>query len=290
VGQEGRDPVLSARALNLLADTLLKTGRGAQAHPLLERALDMLSASTAWPVLGGTYRLLARSSEGLGRLEQAANLWASAAELARQLGDGAALAEACQGLGRIWLHNPEAQPRAMAFLEKQSGFLHQLGDHLHSALVMRAQAEFLLRQGEVEAAQALFAEVLDQCRDLEQPRETALTRLAMADGFAAINQPDTALECYLDAVEGVGGDNLDQEAQGRVLSTICHQFEAENRPGRALEGYLMIRELLNGMGDTEALIGVLDHIGGLYFQLGDRTRSTRCYEERLQLQSALSPT
>jgi hypothetical protein len=48
--------------------------------------------------------------------------------------------------------------------------------------------------------------------------------------------------------------------------------------------------VLERIGDREALIGVLDHIGGLYFQLGEQDKSTQCYEERLHLQATLQPS
>ncbi|MCH8883672.1 MAG: tetratricopeptide repeat protein, partial [SAR324 cluster bacterium] len=69
------------------------------------------------------------------------------------------------------------------------------------------------------------------------------------------------------------------------LGLNAQWHEAHGRPEEALEGYLRLRSLWERVGDREGVIGVLDSLGGLYFQLGQQEQSTRCYEERLLLQA-----
>ena len=87
-----------------------------------------------------------------------------------------------------------------------------------------------------------------------------------------------------------GEHTVEAEEQGRLLAEICRFFEERDQPEQALRGYLDIRRILEEIGDREALIAVLDRIGGLYFQMGEQAKSTECYQERLQLQAALMPS
>jgi len=148
----------------------------------------------------------------------------------------------------------------------------------------------LFWEGRGEEALKLLEEVLDRCRALDNPREAAATLLRLAECRVHMGDEERALATLGEAGEVAGGDVLDAEQQGRILNGICRLFEQRNQPRRALEGYLRMRELVKETGDREALIGVLDRIGGLYYQLGEQAKSTQCYEERLHLQAAVTAT
>ncbi len=116
-----------------------------------------------------------------------------------------------------------------------------------------------------------------------------MTLLRMAACQARQGAGEQALTLIAEAEQAAGEALVEVDEQGRILAEVCRLFERRNQPEQALEGYLRIRRILEEMGDREALIGVLDRIGGLYFQLGEQAKSTQCYEERLQLQAALTP-
>jgi len=284
-GEQQDDAVLQADALNRLATPLVEARRAEVAVPLLERALALLQRTAGWQVLGETYRLLSRGYELLGRLEAAENLLRSAAELAKQLGNGALLAHASQALARIWGRGPQSPADGEDFLARQAYYLSQINRPLEAALVLRAQADLLARRGQWAEAQQRFEEVLRMCREVGNATEASRTLLRLADCRVAAEDAEGAFALV---GEAAGTATLDLEEQGRVLSDVCRLFEQRQQLQPALDGYLRIREVLEQIGDREALIGVLDRIGGLYFQLGEQAKSTQCYEERLHLQSALT--
>ncbi len=284
------DATLQAQALNNLAAPMLNHHRAEKARPLLERSLNLLSATAGWHVLAQTYLLLSRCYELMGRLEAAGNLLWSAVELAQKLGNADELVSACRGLARIWARQGDQADPGERYLTRQVHYLRQSGRDLQAALVMRSLAELLFWEGRGEEALKLLEEVLDRCRALDNPREAAATLLRLAECRVHMGDEERALATLGEAGEVAGGDVLDAEQQGRILSGICRLFEQRNQPRRALEGYLRMRELVKETGDREALIGVLDRIGGLYYQLGEQAKSTQCYEERLHLQAAVTAT
>jgi tetratricopeptide (TPR) repeat protein len=285
-GERQSDPVLEADALNRLAAPLVESRRAEQAVPLLERALELLQRTVGWQVLGETYRLLSRAHELLGRMEAAEKLLQSAAELATQLGNSALLTHASQALARIWARGSHAPEDAEGYLARQAHYLRQIDHPLEAALVQRAEAELLARRGQWEQARTRFEEVLATCRQAGHAGETARTLLRLADCRIAADDPDGAFALVGQAAGSAGLATGELEEQGRLLSEICRLFEQRQQLQPALDGYLRIREVLEQIGDREALIGVLDRIGGLYFQLGEQAKSTQCYEERLHLQAA----
>jgi tetratricopeptide (TPR) repeat protein len=294
-GEQQDDPVLQADALNRIAAPLLDGGRPEQATPLLERALELLRPTAGWAALGETYRLLSRAYELQGRSEAAEGLLKSAGELAQQLGDPTLLAQVSVSLARLWSRAGAAPPEAEGFLQRQTYYLRQVGRPLEVALVRRAHAGLLFRAGRRQAAQEQLEEVLAALRELGQPGEVARTLLRLADCRLAAGDAEGAFALVGQAAAGpgaggAGAGTLELEEQGRLLSEICRAFEHKRQLQPALEGYLRIREVLERIGDREALIGVLDHIGGLYFQLGEQDKSTQCYEERLHLQATLQPS
>lgn len=285
-----RDPLAQAQALNRLAEPLLELRRASQARPLLEHALDLLGSTPGWSVLAETYRLLSRCYEQLGRLEPAVNLLHSSVELATQLGLPEEIPPACEALGRLWLRKGEERAEARGFLEKQVEFLSEAGHGTLAASVMRVLGDYLIRTGSGEEGLTLYTEALELCRGRGADDEAATTLLRLADGHLRRGEGERALELVQMAEEQAGGGLVDPEEQGRILTGICRVFEQRNRPEWALEGYLRIKKLLESMGDRVALIGVLDRIGGLYYQLNEQDKATRCYEERLHLQEALTPS
>ena len=289
-GEHADDPVLQADALNRLAAPLVEPQRAEQAAPLLERALEVLRGTAGWQVMGETYRLLGRCYELLGRFEAAEGLLQSAAELAKQLGNGALLMQASQGLARIWSRAPAAPADAEDFLARQALYLEQIGRTLEAALVQRAQADLLFRRGRWQEAQGRYEAVLQLVRRAGHAGEAARTLLRLADCRVAAGDAEGAFSLVGEAAGSPGGIALELEEQGRLLSEICRLFEQRQQLADALDGYLRIRTVLEQIGDREALIGVLDRIGGLYFQLGEQAKSTQCYEERLHLQAALMAT
>jgi len=45
--------------------------------------------------------------------------------------------------------------------------------------------------------------------------------------------------------------------------------------------------VLERSGNPTEMLEVLDRIGGLYYQMGEREKSTQYYQERMTLQNAL---
>ena len=148
----------------------------------------------------------------------------------------------------------------------------------------------MFQHGHADEAIPIFERVLADCREMEDHRESAITLLRMAACRVRRGEGDEALQLVTEAGAVFGEPTVEAEEQGRVLAEICRFFEERDQPEQALKGYLYIRRILEEIGDREALIAVLDRIGGLYFQMGEQGKSTECYQERLQLQAALMPS
>jgi tetratricopeptide (TPR) repeat protein len=289
-GEARADPVMQAQALNRLAEPALRVRNAERARPMLERALELLGRTPGWEVLGETYRMLARCYELLGKLDPALNLLYAAVELAQQLDNPEDLVRACERLVPLWVRRGADGAAAERFLARQALDLRQNGRHPHAALVARLQGELLLRLGRPEEAIVLLHDVLESFHALDDGRGRADTLVHLAECHVRLGEGERALELMTTAGDPGAASAGAAEERGRVWSELCRLFEQRNQPQQALEGYLSIRRLLEEMGDREALIGVLDRIGGLYYQLGEQAKSTQCYEERLHLQAALTPS
>jgi tetratricopeptide (TPR) repeat protein len=86
------------------------------------------------------------------------------------------------------------------------------------------------------------------------------------------------------------GGAEDPEGESRVLLAAAQGLQDQGDVAAALDCYLEARRRMDAVGDREGVIRMLDVIGGLYFHLGDQAKSTRCYQERLQLQAVASPS
>ncbi|MBI3993259.1 MAG: tetratricopeptide repeat protein, partial [Candidatus Lambdaproteobacteria bacterium] len=286
-GQATANPVLQARALNGLARPLLAQGRLAAALPLLERALPLASqAATHWEILEDTYLLLSRCYIDLQRLEPAANLLQAALELARQLGNGDYVVQAMRGMLDIAKARGEDLQHAMHLLTQQIGDLEARAQAVPAALLRAMLGEVALHSGHVSEADVLFGEALSSLQ--REPGGAGLYRihLGRAEVALAKTEPQRALEHYKQALYAAHGERNDAD-EDTVLTRICDAFRHAGDAALAAETYQCLRHVRERRGDTRGVVQVLDILGGLYYQIGALEQSTRCYQERLQLQNAV---
>ncbi|MEE8436142.1 MAG: AAA family ATPase [bacterium] len=290
LAEKGGDAQLRARALNRLALPDLKARRGDLALPKLEMALEMLQDSPDAMIEAECLRLLGGCHEVLGQFEKAFSFFHQAADLALKQNRPEDLLVACQGLKRLWDRHPKHHQAAIGFFDRLLGELQRRGHSLHATRLRRLKADLMFQHGHADEAIPLFERVLADCREMEDHRESAITLLRMAACRVRRGDGDEALQLVTEAGAVFGEHTVEAEEQGRLLTEICRFFEERDQPEQALRGYLYIRRILEEIGDREALIAVLDRIGGLYFQMGEQAKSTECYQERLQLQAALMPS
>lgn len=283
-GQARNDRVLFAQALNQLAEPLLNNGEPERARLLLEQALELLESSKGWPVLAKTYRLLAKANEDTDRLVPSQNLLHSAVELAQQMVSPKELVRACASLLRIWKKTDE-MGQGEAFLRPRIEFLQQNNHPLQALALERMLGDVMAETGRESEADTQYRTVLDQCRLRNAHAESARTLLGLAGLQAKRREPEQALALW----QNVAKDHpsLEIAEQRKLLEEVGRQFELDNQPERALDTWLSLRALVERAARPGELIPILDHIGGLYYQLGEQEKSTRCYEERLMLQEGL---
>lgn len=283
------DNNLQATALIGMARPLLAAGRPMEAQPLLEQALRLLGDNPGWEQLAETYLLLSRCYETSQRIEAAVNMLYSAEELARQLGNAHYLVEAVTALARIWLAQGERDGQAESFLAQTAAYLKRGGERLPAARVELLLGEACSQAGRSAEAQEIFQRVLQVFRGAEHPQDVYDTLLRLAEAYLLEDMPDEALDAFMQA-RGAGDIRKDAAQEDHVLTRVCQRFERSGRYQEALNGYLMLKEVRELKGDREGLLGVLDTIGGLYFQLGEQAASTRFYEESLQLKETIPQT
>ena len=288
-GESRGDSELQARALNRLSARHLRFRRADQASPLLERSLELAGGSAGWETRGEAYRLLARCHELNGAPGPALAMLRSAVELAQQRGLPEDLLAACQSLVDLWARQAASPGEALSLLDAQALFLQRGGHPTHGIRLLRLKGDLMLGLGHPRHAAKVYESTLADFERLGEMREAAVTMMRMASCRLGDDDGEQALRLMVAAEEAAGEKILAAEEQGRILADICHWFEQRDQPEQALQGYLRIRGILEEMGDREALIGVLDRMGGLFYQMGEQAKSTRCYQERLELQAVLTP-
>lgn len=281
-----KDTSLQSAALVALAKPLLEAGRAAEAQPLLEHALRLLGANPAWEQLAETYLLLSGCYESLGRAEAAINLLHAAEELAGQLGNSHYLVEAVSALVRVWREQGDGEGQAQSILERSIQRLEHGGHYLHAATLRVLLGETFSRAGRSVEARELFQIALDNIREADDPPRIYDPLLRLSEGYLLEDMPDEALDAFMQA-RVASSAARETARESRVLEAICRLFEAHQRHQEALNGYLLLRTIREELGDRESLLAVLDAIGGLYYQLGEKAKSTRFYQESLQLKEAI---
>jgi tetratricopeptide (TPR) repeat protein len=296
-GEAVGDATLQARALLRLAGPALHAGQFAQAEPLLDKALQLLTAgapdvrgaaSAAWDLLAEAYHGLSRCHAALGRRESAINLLLAAAELAQQLERPRDLLRALRALLARWDGRPEAYDEALRVLPPHIQALERQGHPREALLARRLLAEAALRSNRLGEARTMLHELLQRFRDLNAAEEVYRTRVRLAECQAQADQPEPALTA-LRAARADWSGAPDRLAEARTLLVAAGKLETGGRATHALQAYLDARELLEAEGEHEAVLKLLDAIGPLYYRLGEPAQSTRIYQERLQLQAALTP-
>ncbi len=150
-------------------------------------------------------------------------------------------------------------------------------------------ARLCLEQGRPGEAGDYLRGALHAFRRAGAPQGVYRALLGLAECAAAAGEADEGLDLFVQAgqCEGAVGEGGEE---ARVLGAVCEAFAAAGRTQDALEGYRLLRQVLERHGDRAGLIALLDTVGGLYFQLGEQAESTRCYEESLLLKSAVPQT
>ena len=296
-GEACGDGIMQARALVRLASPALHAGAFAQAEPLLDKALRLLTdrtpraqdpAAATWDLLAETYHGLSRCQAALGKPEAAVNLLLAAAELAQQLERPEELLRALRALLAVWEGKPDAYEEALRYLPPRVQALERQGHPREALLARRLLAEAALRSGRLGAARTQLHELLQRFRDLNHAEETYRTRIRLAECQALADQPEPALAA-LRAARAEWGGPADRPAEARALLAAAGKLETGGRATQALQAYLDAREMLEAEGEREAVLKLLDAIGPLYYRLGEPAQSTRIYQERLQLQASLTP-
>jgi tetratricopeptide (TPR) repeat protein len=280
---------IQAQALNRAGAGLLAEERHAEAAKALEQALELLGQGSSWDTLAETYLLLARCYARMEHLDAAENLLASALELAYQLGSGNQLVQALEESAPLWrMRSAEAEraeqhlPRAVRFLEERQQ------EHL-AARVRRLHADCQLRSRRHGEAERGYRQALQAFLRASDRREAAHTGLRLAECLVAQERAQAALECFDDARAALQQEHADDPlALARTLQGIAELLQRQGRSDLAVRALLQIRDWRQQSGDREGVLRALDVLGGLYFQLGQQTESTRCYEERLILQAEQS--
>jgi tetratricopeptide (TPR) repeat protein len=288
-GEATGDPARQAAALCRLAQGQVLAGQHAAAEPLLARALDLVAATTAWGVMAEVYHWLARCHLRARRHDAAANLLLAAVELAQQTGNGEHLVRALEALAQLWRTREDGLTEAEQFLPPRIQYLEQHDQADGAARVRRLLGDLYLGAGQGQRAQELYHEVEAHFRARESGQETYLTSLRLAEGHALEGQPQRALAVLHSARQEWSG-SADPAGECRVLVAAAQGLQEQADIPAALDCYLEARRLMGTTGDREGVIRMLDVIGGLYFHLGDQAKSTRCYQERLQLQAVTSPS
>ncbi|HEX7928092.1 MAG TPA: hypothetical protein VF678_10900, partial [bacterium] len=276
-------------ALCRLGQGKLLAGQPAAAEPLLSAALDLVATTSAWEVMADVYHWLAVCHRQGRRAEAAINLQLAAVELAQQTARTDHLLRALEELALLWQAQPDGVEQAEHFFPARIQYLEAQRQGDAAARVRRLLGDLYQRAGHGEAARSLYHEAEAHFRAVEAGLETFVTALRLAEGHALEGQPQRALDVLQSARQEWGGPG-DPAAESRVLLAAAQALQDVGDAAAALDCYLEARRLLDAIGDRDGVIRMLDVIGGLYFHLGDQAKSTRCYEERLQLQAVASPS
>ena len=281
------DGVLLAQGITRLAGPHIENGDLEQARILLERALELLGPTDGWSVMGETYRLLGRCHMGLGNVEAARNLMLSAIELARQLEDPDMLVECCENLEMFSEQDGGGPDGLEHMLNQHMEYLERGGRGIQAARMQCLQARLMVRSGQQEQARGELRQALDVFRAMGDARGAARALMELAELEAGQGNAQEALECWRDA-RGEPQAVIQPRQHLGLVKMITRRAEAGEDQKMQLEAWLELKIVLEKAGSRQELLEVLDNIGGLYFQLGEQEKSTRCYQERLQIQTTLS--
>jgi tetratricopeptide (TPR) repeat protein len=288
-GEAEKNAARQAGALCRLGQGKVLAHQTGVGEPLLTRALDLVSATSAWDVMADVYHWLAVCHRQARRHDAAVNLQFAAVELAQQTGRADHLLRALEELGALWQARDDGLEQAEQFLPPRIEYLESQHQGDAAARVRRLLGDLYQRAGRGDAARALYHDVEAHFRSVAAGQETYVTALRLAEGHALEGQPQRALDVLQSARQEWGGAG-DPAGECRVLLAAAEALQEQGDVAAALDSYLEARRLLDAMGDRDGVIRMLDVIGGLYFHLGDQAKSTRCYQERLQLQAVASPS
>jgi tetratricopeptide (TPR) repeat protein len=284
-GEARREGGMQARALLRLAEPLVVGRRFAAAEQLLAKALDLVGGSTAWSSMAEIYHLLSRCRLELGHTDAAMNLMYAAVELAQQTDNPAHLVRALEGLAQVWQGREDGPALAAHYLPPRVRSLEQGQHPVHAALAGRLLGDVYLRAGRHQEAGELYRDAAARLRATQAQSEVFRTGVRLAECEARFGKPEAALE-ILNAARRETPGRREARLESLVLATVAQRLQESGKARPALDAYLEARVFLDLLGDREGVIRVLDTIGGLYFHLGEQVQSTRCYQERLLLQSA----
>ena len=280
------DGVLLAQGLTRLAQPLLEMGELDRARMLLERSLELLAPTNSWAIMGETYRLLSRCHTRLGNLDAAHNLLLSALELGQQLGDPEALVAGCLELETLYLARGLDPAQAEPMFQPHLEILERSGNPVTAARLKGILGRMRGRAMQLEAAEEMLQSALETLRLNHATEFAGEVMMDLADTALRAGQADAALKWWrmaraLESVRVPGG------RQQTLIREVCALFEPEQDRVRQLETWLELRMVLERSGNPTEMLEVLDRIGGLYYQMGEREKSTQYYQERMTLQNAL---
>lgn len=224
---------------------------------------------------------LAAVSRRLGRLKQAAELYADAGSRWQALAQPAREIRAWNDLGLTdW--DLGDLPAADAALARGLDLSRSAGDSYSVADLRQNQCLVMHARGEIRLALDCYREALALFRQLGEIRDegTVLNNLGYA--FYSLGEPGPAEESYRRALE-IRRETGDRPGEAQALNNLAVLFRGLGEIGAALTFYGEAREILASLDDRRQEAATLNNLGVAYNSLGETERARIYFKQALEL-------
>lgn len=224
---------------------------------------------------------LAAVSRRMGRLKQAAELYADAASRWQALAQPARETRAWNDLGLTdW--DLGDLPAADAALARGLALARSTGDSYSEADLRQNQCLVMHARGEIRPALDCYREALDLFHRLGEVRDegTVLNNLGYA--FYSLGEPRPAEENYRRALE-IRRETGDRPGEAQALNNLAVLFRGLGEINTALTFYGEAREILASLDDRRQEAAALNNLGVAYNSLGEAERARIYFKQALEL-------
>lgn len=266
------------RALHKRAAAYLQTYEAERVNEIARHWLDAQENERALPFL---LQAADRAARAYASTEAIA-YYTRALEIAKALGDVAALRRAYEGLGNALSFTTEL-PRAVEVFQEMLQVGKQYDDALMQISALNKQASILsLRMGQTDAAEPLLLqaeELARQYKDKAGLGEMFVIRCHISVGMSDF---DTAMHYMGDAVQvGKDLDLKEQIAWGldHLSGTYAFMLRFEDSRKIAMEGWALANEI----GNREFQSGILTNLNLIYWRDGDLDAAIQAGEQAAEI-------
>lgn len=274
----------------ILSHLLRKYGFWQEIGARLEAAKRALSAhlntdSVLEALLLGEVATLAHDR---GEMVEAINLWSSAVDLYRKMGNLQSEAEVSINLGLVYEEQGEWD-RAIKIYETSHEALRRLGDSSGIGAALNNLGGVWLRKGDRERALALHEQALKHFEQAGDPDGIAKTYNRLGNVYSEKRDWDRAIESYghclrVDLQEG------DLRGASGTTNNIAACFAKKGDWNGAILLYRGAMATMEQVGDQLSRATVALNLAGIYLDKGDWDQAIEIAEESVkQLEAAVTP-